>query len=235
MKIQFSRRGGDVWSPIATKNSPGEWLAAILFAAGSCAFVMAYHDWWRAKTYSVLTLNESVAHTAYYCIALAFAFGPLYRFGLLPARAVMVRRTFGIVGVVCALLHVLLTLLPLWGKYGWEYLAIKHWDLTALGVANLVLAVWLLKTSLGNSVQRLGADRWFRLQLTGLALLPLALAHFIVLGKVAKWADWFAGRDKLPAPPGTFVIFCVGALVIALRVVDALCHVKIHMVPQKKN
>lgn len=226
MRTCPTKPGDDLWSPIAIKNSPREWLAVAGFAVVSCWFVLVYHARWRAKPYSLLTLNESLAHTAYYCIALAFALGSLYRFGLLPARAVAVRRAFGIVGVICSALHVLLTLFPLWPKYGWNYLVVKHWDLTVLGLVSLVLGFWLLKTSLGDAVQRLGAVRWRRIQLTGLALLPLVLWHFMAAGKIAKWLDWFAGRDTHPAPPGTFIIFCVGAVVIGLRTVDAACHLR---------
>jgi DMSO/TMAO reductase YedYZ heme-binding membrane subunit len=216
----------ETWSPIAIKNSVGQWLGAILFAAGSTWFIMAYHAWWRAKPYSVVTLNESLAHTAYYSIALAYAFGPLYRFRLLPAPAVLWRRSLGIVGVACAGLHVLLTLFPLWPKFGWKFLVREHGDLTALGVVTLALAVGMVKTSLGDAVQRLGRQRWFRIQLLGLALLPLALAHFLVLGKISKWVDWFQGRDLNPAPAGTLIIFMVGTVVILLRIVDGMVHAR---------
>lgn len=226
MNTDPSQRPGTSWAPITTRNSTGEWLVAVVFAACSCCFIMAYHDWWRAKTYSVGTLNEALAHTAFYCLSLAFMFGPLYRFGLLPARMIPVRRPFGIAAVACAIPHVLLSLIPLWPKFGWNHFVVKHWDHTALGVASLALAVWLLTTSFGAALQRMGAARWRRTQLIGLALLPLVLWHFMALGKFTKWADWFAGRDKLPAPAGTLIIFCVGTLVIALRVIDALCHWK---------
>jgi hypothetical protein len=226
MKLTESQRGGDGWSPIASKNSFGEWLVALLFAAGGCWLVMVYHAWWRAKPYSLGTLNESLAHVAFYCLALAYVFGPLYRFRLLPARWVFVRRPFGIVGVGSAVLHVGLTLGPLWGKFGWPHLLHKHWDSALLGLVSLALALWIWRISFAGSVQRLGRDRWFRWQLAGLVLLPLVLAHFLVLGKVGKWIDWFAGRDTNAAPAGTFIIFCVGVVVIALRVVDALSHGK---------
>lgn len=227
MKMSVSQRGGDVWSPIATKNSFGEWLAALLLAAGSCWFVMIYHAWWRSKPYSVVTFNESLAHTAFYCLALAYACGPLYRFGWLTTRPVMWRRPLGMIGVGVAILHVLVSLVPLWGKFGWDYLVVQHWDATLLGAASLALALWMLQTSLGDSVQRLGRARWFQIQLTGLALLPLVLLHFLVLGKIGKWVDWFQGRDTNHMPAGTFIIFCVGIVILALRVADALCHVRI--------
>jgi len=225
--IQIEKRGGDVWSPIVAKNSVVEWLLAILFAAGSTWFMMAYHDWWRRKPYSLMTLNESLALAAYYALALAFVPGPLYRFGAIPSRWVAVRRPLGIAGVICAILHVLITLIPLRNKYGWNYLVLQHGDLTALGALSISLALWLLKTSLGSAVQRLGVVRWFRIQWTGVALVPLVLAHFMVLGKIADWLKWFGGHDPKPAPPGTFVAFALGAVIILLRVVDLISHVRI--------
>ena len=226
MKRILLPHGRGAWSPIAMKNSFGEWLAASLFAAVSCLFVMAYHAWWRAKPYSMGTLNESLAHTAYYCLAIAYSLGPFYRLGLLPARRVHVRRAFGIVGVICAFLHVTVTLGPLWGEFGWNYLAVKHGDLTVLGAVCLALAIWMLKTSVGNAVRKLGQARWLRIQLTGLALLPLVLWHFMTLGKIGKWLDWFHGVDTKPAPAGTLIIFVAGVLVIGLRLADVLCHVR---------
>lgn len=225
MKATESQNFGDP-TPIVSKNRPTEWTVAILFAVASCCCVMAYHDLWRAKGYSILTLNEAMAHTAYYCLALAFAVGPLYRFGVLARDVVPVRRPFGIIAVGCIILHALLSLIPLSSKFGWDHFVVKHWDHTALGVGGTILALWMLQTSFGNTLQRLGATGWRRIQLAGLVLLPLAVWHFMALGKLAKWADWFAGRDKLPAPPGTLIIFCVAVLVILLRVVDALRHWK---------
>lgn len=226
MKWIVSRRSAIVWSPITVKNPGSHWFVALVFAVCSTWLVMAYHAWWRAKPYSWVTLNESLAHTAYYCLAIAYALGPLYRFGMWPARAVMLRRPFGIVGVICALLHVTVTLVPLWGEFGWSFLVVKHWDLTALGLICLAVAIWMLKTSLGNAVQRLGQARWVRVQSVGLVLLPLALWHFMVLGKIGKWLDWFHGVDTKPAPAGTLIIFAVGMILIALRLVDGCCHLR---------
>ena len=220
------QRSEDAWAPITTKNRPREWVAAILFSAVSCWFVMAYHDWGRAKPYSIGTLSEALAHTAFYGLALAFAIGPLYRFGIMPARAVAGRRPFGIVAVICAMVHALLSLTVLRPNSGWDHFVVKHWDHTVLGVLGLVLAVILLATSFGNAFQRLGEARWFRIQAAGLAILPVALLHFMALGKFTKWADWFDGRDRNAAPPGTIVIFCVGVLVITLRIIDIVRHWK---------
>jgi DMSO/TMAO reductase YedYZ heme-binding membrane subunit len=133
-------------------------------------FMMAYHDWWRAKTYSLGTANESLALSAVFCMSLALSLGPLRRlFGLRPAL-VRLRRPLGVWSVVLALAHSVVTLVVMSNKYDWAYFR-AHLDLLVLGISALALLLML------------GVTSW-----------PFALRKF------GGWVAWFQKRDKPAPP-----------------------------------
>lgn len=214
------------WSPITLKNSVLQWIGAFLYSALWCWFVMGYHAWWRGKPCSLQTFDEGMACAAYYAMATAFTLGPLYRFGLCLKSWVSLRRPLGIVAGIFAAVHILMTFTTQWRNYGWNYICVEHWDMALLGVLSTALLAWLIKTAYPSAMEQNGLERWRKIQVCGLALLPLALAHFVVLGKIPKWMDWFRGVDKHAAPAGTLVVFIFGVVVIVLRIVDFICHVK---------
>jgi DMSO/TMAO reductase YedYZ heme-binding membrane subunit len=201
-------------------NGLRDWLAAAVWAAGWFVFTIAYHDWWRNKPPSWLTANECVALAAVFCLSTALAVGPLYRFGLVGPAVYRFRRSFGLMAAACILIHIGIAVFPLWGKYGFKWVG-EHLLCFSLGVLAALHLLGLSVLSWPAAYQRLGPQRWWSWQRTAWVALVLGLAHFMVLGKLPKWIEWFQKRD-FPAPPATVWAALAGALVLVLRLFDRL-------------
>jgi hypothetical protein len=241
-------------SPIILRNSLAEWITAAALCAACFFFMWAYHDWWRAKPYSLLTANECFALAGLFGVSLSLALGPLRRMtdrlrvcegkgtGSEPADgsaaeaacsevpvpflsralagAFRLRRPLGIVAAVFAAAHVVSALLLLPEKYNWDYY-MQEWLLLVLGIAVSLLLAAMAVSSTPGMLRRLGETKWRRLHGQGTLLLALILTHYLVLGKIGKWIEWFQLRD-LPAPPGTLWLSLIGAAALAIRLID-LC------------
>ncbi len=200
-------------------NTVWEWCTGAILCAVFFGFMWAYHDWWRGKTYTCATANEACALAGLYGMALAYLFGPLFRLHCLDARVLRWRRPVGVTAVAFALTHMLLTFFPLSNKYGWSFFA-SHWVTLGLGIVAMLWLLLLAVLSFRQVAIRIAMESWRRIQQWGLILLPLVVVHYVVLGKIAKWAEWFGGKDPHPAPPGTLVGGCVVLLVLIVRGVD---------------
>jgi DMSO/TMAO reductase YedYZ heme-binding membrane subunit len=73
---------------------------------------------------------------------------------------------------------------------------------------------------------RVSTNAWRRIQQWGVALLPLIVAHYVVLGKTTKWIEWASGKDPYPGPPGTLLGAAVVVLVLLLRGADWVTRAK---------
>lgn len=210
---------------VILENTGREWCGGFALCALFFGFMWAYHDWWRGKTYTLATANEACALAGLYGIALAYALGPLHRMHRLGQRAVRWRRPVAIAAVGFALAHLVVTLLPLSGKYGWKYFS-AHWLTLALGI---VAALWLLllaALSFRRAAAKIGLAAWKQIQQWGVVLLPLLVVHYVVLGKIGKWLEWLGGKDPYPGPPGTLIGAGVVLLVLLLRGADWAVRVK---------
>jgi sulfoxide reductase heme-binding subunit YedZ len=208
-------------SPIVLRSTRLAWASCALAGAAFVFLVMVYHDLCRGKTYSMQTANEGLALAGIFGLGCALALGPLHRLcGGLP-RVVRWRRALGVTAVIFAAAHVLVSLIPMWKEYGGRAYYAKHWDFTVLGIAAMGLLLAIARSSGERALRRMGAARWRRLQMLSFLALVLVLAHFLVLGKVSKWVEWFQER-KHPGPPGTFFAMLFGAFVLALKGVDLL-------------
>jgi DMSO/TMAO reductase YedYZ heme-binding membrane subunit len=201
-------------------NRIGEWLAAAVWAVFWFAFTLAYHAWWRAKPPAWLTANECLALAAVFCLSAALAVGPLFRLGAVGPSVYRLRRPFGLAAMACVLLHVGVVVIPMWGQYGFKWLG-EHPFCFALGLLAALHLIALSVLSWPTIFQRAGRERWWSWQRTAWLALVLALAHFMLLGKLPKWIEWFQKRD-LPAPPATLWAALAGALVLALRLFDRI-------------
>ena len=201
-------------------NSWREWLVAFGFCGLVWWFMLAYHDWWRGKPYSLATANEAFALAALYGLSFSLLLGPLHRLsGGLPG-AIRLRRPLGLWAALCAAVHALLTLLVMNDKYDWAYHC-KHWDLLTLGILAMALLLVLCTLSWPAALRSVGEKRWRLAQRAGYLVVALVLLHFTVLGKSGKWVEWFRLHDQ-PAPPGTLPAFVVGLAALALKAFEVL-------------
>lgn len=198
-----------------------DWVAALAVCAAAFAFFWAYHDWWRGKPYSVPTANEALALAALVGLSLSLSAAPwrsLRGRGGEPSR-----RAFPLLTAsgLCAVLHTVFTFGLLPDKYDSAWQA-DHRAVLGLGTAALLLLLALFVAGLPALRRRLNARLAPWLQPAALLVLGLALTHFMLLGKPAKWAAWFRDPDRPTAPPGTLPGFLIGLLPFVLAGLAAL-------------
>lgn len=197
-------------------NPRRQWLVGLGCAATVFLFMWAYHDWWRAKPYTLVTANEAMALAAYACLGLCLALAPVQRLLGLPEAWASQRRPFALAGVGAAGIHVILSLAATPGL-SWLW---KHPLSASLAVIATVLVTALAVTSFPSTAARLG-PAWRRLHLLAVPAFVLVSMHVLVLGKSAKWLAWWQTHD-LPMPPGTLAMAGLGVLVLAIRSIDAV-------------
>ncbi|MCX7805991.1 MAG: ferric reductase-like transmembrane domain-containing protein [Planctomycetota bacterium] len=199
-------------------NSWHQWLVAATWGTGWFAFTMVYHDLWRGKPYSWLTTNECLALASVLCMCFALAVGPMFRFGWVGEYIRTLRRPMGIVSFILAALHVIVALVPMWSEFGLKWI-VRHPLSMALAIVATIHMAFLTWISWPSAHKRMGYKRWKAWQRTAWIALAASMAHFLVLGKEAKWVEWFEKRP-VPAPSFTLVLTILTALVFAVRAFD---------------
>ncbi len=199
-------------------NSRSQWAIAAAWGAGWFAFSMVYHDLWRNKPYSWLTANECLAIASVMSMCFALAAGPLFRFGWVGEYVRRLRRPMGIVSFVLAILHVLVAIIPMWSEFGLKWMVRHPLSIILAIVATAHLGI-LARISWPSAHKAMGYARWKSWQRTAWIAFAASLAHFLVLGKEAKWVEWFEKRPT-PAPTFTLWLTLTGAAVLALRAAD---------------
>ena len=178
-----------------------------------------YHAWWRAKPYSWIVLNETIAQGAVFGLCAALSLGPLSR--LCPGMfgsVLGLRRTFGVNGAIFAVVHIFVALVLLWGTFGWKYIS-EHILMVCLGACTALILFMLAVLSFKSMLERVGAERWLRIQKLGYLAVVLACAHFMVLGKITGWVEWFQTMNR-PAPPGSLPVCILGCIPFVLKLVE---------------
>jgi len=206
-------------------NTLKQWLATVAVLAALYAFFMWYHAV-RGKTYSWFTTEKCVAIASVFCFGFALALGPLSRFFPAWRKALPYRRSLGLTAAYSSVIHVLLCVLYLPGRFpdkftpGWFA---DHWLTTVMGAVGLVLLLAIAVSSYPAVVKKLGTRKWMILQKLSYLLMLVMVVHLLSLGKVPGWIEWLRTYNK-PLPPGAFTTttFCV--LVLLLKAVDLIVH-----------
>jgi DMSO/TMAO reductase YedYZ heme-binding membrane subunit len=166
-------------------------------------------------------LNETTAQGGFFGLCAALSLGPLYRFFPRVFGALIgMRRTFGVSSALFVAAHVFIALVPLWSELGWTYIR-EHVLMVSLGFCAALIILVLGGLSFQCSLDRVGVERWRRLQKLGYLAVVLACAHFLVLGKFSGWVEWFRTLNH-PAPPGTLPVCIVGAVPLVLKGAELL-------------
>jgi len=213
-------------SPIVVKNKPREWLLAVGIWMVIFCVMLEYHRW-RGKPYSLFTADKATAISSALLVCFALGLGPLYRITGGLKRLIRMRRPLGMFAVVMMAPHMLMALFFLPHKFDLAFF-LKHWLSFILGMSAFIGFVVVFAISFRRGIERLGRNKWKSLQRFSYVLLLVVLLHFMVLGKPVNWVRWFAplfvgeGPPK-PVPPGTFVPFFFGMLVMLVYVIDRVC------------
>ncbi|MEI6521145.1 MAG: ferric reductase-like transmembrane domain-containing protein [bacterium] len=209
-----------IQTPITIKNSIGEWLIAITINYLIFQAFWSYNVLWRGSDYSLDSANPALAVSALFIFALSLLFGPFYRTGWCQKWVIRLRRPIAMIATLLAFTH--------------SYLVIKSYITTGaapvdeektcviLGITALVILLIMLITSYPFALRMLNAAKWRALQLTASILLILTLnTHYLVLDYYQVWQHWMQSHNH-PVPPATMVVNIFCAIVLLVRVIDAI-------------
>ena len=204
-------------SPIVMDNRWWEWMFSFLVYAGAFLLMWEYHRW-RGRAYSLFTANKAVAITSSALFSFSLVLGPLHRLTGKFFRTLRLRRPLGVTAAVFMVLHMLFSLF-LVEKFNLTYY-MEHWLSLVFGVTALIGFLMMWATSYKWALNRLGDDRWKKLQTLGYVFLALVILHTIAPGKLPNWILWFKTFNP-PAPPGTMIPSAIVGLTILLKIVDS--------------
>lgn len=201
---------------IVTRNGFWAWSASFIIYTGLFLLMLEYHRW-RGRPYSLFTANKAVAIASSLLFSFSLGLGPLCRLTGSFQKAIRLRRTLGVTAAIFMVIHVLLSLFFV-EKFDLTYYS-QNWRSPVFGAAALIgfLLMWI--TSYKWALERLGQDKWKKLQTMGYLFLALNILHIIVLGKIGNWILWFKTFNK-PVPPGTMIPSVIAAVVILLKLID---------------
>lgn len=203
-------------NPIIVRNSMLQWSISFVIYASLFMLMLEYHRW-RGKPYSLFTINKAIAIASSLLLSFSLALGPLCRLTGKVNKAIRLRRTLGITGVIFILLHILLSLFFV-EKFDFSYYC-KNWFSTIFGIAALIGFLLLWATSYKYALKQLGQNRWKHIQTSGYLFLTFAILHIVMLNKIPNWILWFKTFNQ-PVPPGTIIPSVIATVVILLKIAD---------------
>lgn len=198
-------------------NCRKEWLLSGLLWTLFWTFFMFYHQI-RGKPYSLFTANKCFGIAAIFLVGWSLALGPWVRLGKADQSVLRYRRPVGVLGVISAVIHVVLSLTCLYDRFPISYY-LDHLIATGAGIVTLVVLVSNAAVSNASLAERIGIGTWKAMQRLSYAALALALMHFVVLDKFPNWIKWVKSFDPV-WPPGTVLPFLFGSLVLMLWIGD---------------
>lgn len=174
----------------------------------------------RRGYYDLLIANKALAGAAFVLLALVLLMGLLARYFTLFDAWLPYRKELGIVSFVFAMAHgVVSFLIPQFNLFSWAALvSFNFW----LGVAALLLLIFLTAFSGNWAIQKFGGQKWWFFQQWGARLALILVLYHVFLMKYGGWADWFIhGGSKTLArpylPPLSFLSFLPAVFVIVVR------------------
>ena len=179
-----------------------EQYGAALMAAVPVFVSLSLYIFYRRGYYDLYIANKAFAGDAAVLLGVVFLLGPLSRFFVIFDRYLQYRKEIGIVAFFLALVHGLVSLFFLPSKFPMSrYVSTLNWPFV-FGLAGLVILVMLFFISNSWVENRLGTERWWRLQNWGLRLVVgLTVLHVFVM-KMNGWLSWYkVGGEAALAHP----------------------------------
>lgn len=144
--------------------------------------LLSLYIFYRRGYYDLYIANKAFAGSGAILLAIVFILGPLSRFFNVFDRYLQYRKEVGIVAFFLALTHGLVALFFLPAAFNWPFV---------FGLAGLAVLVILFFISNSWVENRLGTERWWRLQNWGLrVVVGLTILHVFVM-KYAGWINWY--------------------------------------------
>lgn len=193
--------------------------------AGIVVFEGLYWYFYAAlgKLPDLFFLNKILAWTAVVLLMLTLLIGPLC--ALIPGlrKTLHTRKYLGLLMAVVALLHVVITLFFLKGRFGLAYWTEASLGL-AFGLGAILLYLYLALISNRFMLQQYGPQLWWSVQHWGVrAAFVLTYLH-VFFAKFDFWLGWWQTGKPSPNAPISLLLFVVMSGVLLLRVAFYFLH-----------
>jgi len=167
--------------------------------------------------------NNTFATSSLFLVGIAVLIGPLAKFIQKLSPLVRIRKEVGLMGFFFASVHVLYSIMNLLiNRPNWF---IDNLISFILGITSILILLIIALISKNSDIHKLGFKKWKLLQRTVYIGIILAVLHFIYLGAVSKWTDWFQNKT-IPLPPESLVIMIFITLVLLIRLIVFIIEIK---------
>lgn len=203
-----------------------EWVKS-LAVTGGIFLLFTIYLYLRRGYVNLYIINKVMGSTAAALAAITLILGPLSRVTDTFDRYVVLRKPLGILALVLALLHAIISLFFLPTKFplSWYQREIVP---VALGVLAIAVWIYLAHISTDAWLKRLG-KRWRIYQNIGARIAFGAIFLHLVIMKYPGWLRWFNGQITASPelanpqyPPASLFVFTIMLGVILYRTINPL-------------
>jgi len=205
------------------------WLRALL-ATIIIFTIFSVYLFLRREIYNLGIANKAFGSTAAIVAGITLLIGPVSR--ILPqfGKALVYRRSLGILAFLTGLIHAVISLFFIPQRFTIPFF-LKEWPATATGL--LTIGIWFFLTTISKNdkIKQLGGSKWIMLQQRGGYIAFLAVFAHLIFLKYAGWIEWFGGKtQKTPNlanpqyPPASLFVFLIMAGIIGYRIYLKLKH-----------
>lgn len=206
---------------ILLKNYTKPFLISILFF-----FFFSFYLYLRRGYFDLYIANKVFGSIPVVTIGLILIIGPFSRAYQRFDTWVHMRKELGIIAMISALLHGIISLFLLPERFNPAYFFTRSQSLPfLLGVISLLILIYLFILSLNAIVMRLDKKQWWHIQNWGIRIAIITILLHVFLMKWTGWVKWFTEGGSLELarpymPPGSLIAGSIGVYVVIIRLAE---------------
>ncbi len=189
-------------------------------------FLLSSYLYLRRGYFDLYITNKVFAGTSLIVLASVLLIGSLGRLYNLFDPWLVYRKHLGIISFILALLHGVISLLFLPGRFALNYF-LTNYVTTGLGLISLIILGYLFYISFEKFIGNLDRQKWWSYQVLGSRIAGVLIFLHLVLMKYPGWITWYqnGGSDELVRPfmpPASILAGAFGLFVILVRIFELI-------------
>jgi DMSO/TMAO reductase YedYZ heme-binding membrane subunit len=214
--MPFEKRHAEIAKKTKPKTGKQLWFRTFVFSVFVFTFGSLYL-FSRRGNFDLYIANKVFATTALVLIGLSMALSGLCFFWDFVDTKIIYRKHLGLVGLLYAILHVIVTTTLLPHKFAFPEWIYIHKPSFIFGTIALAIFLIMAIMSRRHIINQLGGKTWRALlSYGGYTAFILVMAHFALL-KYNGWIGWFRTREPF-LPPLSLLEIIFATAVIILRI-----------------
>lgn len=196
-----------------------ETVRQYLVAAGVGLTVFLASWWYNGGGLKIASpVNRGLADTSMVLLGLALLLGVLSRLYNAFDKWLIYRKEVGIAAFFAGAAHVYLAMFPLARRGPWGFYQSRPWSAWP-GLLGLVLMFLLFIISFKAIENKIGTEKWWKLQYWGARLAGLGVLTHILVFRGPGWTGLFGNTEPIPSH---FIVGVFGIFVLLSRLVELL-------------